>query len=175
VSGYALALKQHLRNDKDIGEVREHVPAEAYAQASGAGNPPAVLALHMSRWIQAGVTKGTLDPVTAQSLEGNVRSFLDNQGGCERILRTPIPFAYAVHIKQLLLLYLLTLPFILVGEMGWVAIPTVAAIAFGLLGIEEAGVEIEDPFGDDPNDLPIETICATIGKDAKAAAELAAQ
>ena len=93
------------------------------------------------------------------SLEAQVAALLDNQGGCERILRTPIPFAYAVHIKQLLLIYLLSLPLALVGEMGWVAIPTSAVIAFGLLGIEEAGVEIEDPFGDDPNDLPVEAIC----------------
>jgi ion channel-forming bestrophin family protein len=78
-----------------------------------------------------------------------------------------------VHIKQLLFIYLLSLPFVLVGEMSWVAIPTSAVIAFGLLGIEEAGVEIEDPFGDDPNDLPVETICATIGRDSKALAEAA--
>lgn len=47
----------------------------------------------------------------------------------------------------------------------------VAAIAFGLLGIEEAGVEIEDPFGDDPNDLPVEAMCATIARDTGALAE----
>jgi len=34
----------------------------------------------------------------------------------------------------------------------------------GLLGIEEAGVEIEDPFGTDENDLPLNAICETIRK-----------
>lgn len=172
VSAYALALKQHLRSDKDLRELNEHVPPAVFDQTSAAGNPPATIAFHMSRWIAARQAEGQIDSVTAQGLEVQVRTLLDNQGGCERILRTPIPFAYAVHIKQLLFLYLLSLPFVLVGEMGWVAIPTTAAIAFGLLGIEEAGVEIEDPFGDDPNDLPIEAICATIGRDAKAAAEM---
>ena len=38
-------------------------------------------------------------------------------------------------------------------------------IAFGMLGIEEVGVEIEDPFGDDPNDLPIENICSVVERD----------
>jgi putative membrane protein len=69
------------------------------------------------------------------------------------------------------MLYLFSLPFVLVNDMYWVAIPTVAAIAFGLLGIEEAGVEIEDPFGDDPNDLPVEAMCATIARDTMALAE----
>jgi ion channel-forming bestrophin family protein len=171
VTAYVLALKQHLRADKDLSEVQPLVPAAVLDHAASTTNPPSILAYHMSTWVRDRMAAGKLDPVAAQALEGHVRALLDSQGGCERILRTPIPFAYAVHIKHLLMLYLVTLPFILVGEMNWVAIPTVAAIAFGLLGIEEAGVEIEDPFGDDPNDLPIETICATIGRDTAALAD----
>jgi ion channel-forming bestrophin family protein len=170
-AAYALALKQHLRSDKDLSEIQALVSPAVYEQVTAAANPPSLLALQLSGWIQARQGEGKLDSVTTQALEGHVRLFLDNQGGCERILRTPIPFAYAVHIKQLLMLYLITLPLILVGEMNWFAIPTVAAIAFGLLGIEEAGVEIEDPFGDDPNDLPVEAMCATIARDTLALAE----
>jgi putative membrane protein len=171
VEAYALTLKQHLRGNKDLSEAKGLLTEAVFEQASVSANPPNMIALFMSRWIEARKHDGTIDSINAVSLESQVRSLLDNQGGCERILRTPIPFAYAVHIKQLLLVYLLSLPFALVGEMSWVAIPTAAVIAFGLLGIEEAGVEIEDPFGDDPNDLPIETICATIGRDAKSLAE----
>lgn len=171
-AAYTLALKQHLRNNKDIAEIQSLVSPEVYVQAGAAANPPSIIAFHMSRWIKSRFDEKKIDSHTAYGLETQVRIILDCQGGCERILRTPIPFAYAVHIKQLLMLYLITLPFILVGEMQWVAIPTVAAIAFGLLGIEEAGVEIEDPFGDDPNDLPVEAICATIARDTTALAEV---
>jgi ion channel-forming bestrophin family protein len=173
VAAYALALKQHLRSNKDLSEVQPLVSAAVYEQVAAAANPPSLLAFQLSAWIQARASAGKMDSITAQTLEGYVRTFLDCQGGCERILRTPIPFAYAAHIKQLLTLYLITLPFILIGEMSWFAIPTVAAIAFGLLGIEEAGVEIEDPFGDDPNDLPVEAMCATIARDTTALAEAA--
>jgi putative membrane protein len=171
VTAYPLVLKQHLRGSKDLEEIRPLLPPAAFDHVSAAGNPPSVLAYYMTAWIRDRMASGKIDSITAQMLEAHVRSLLDFQGGCERILRTPIPFAYAVHIKQLLMLYLVTLPFILVGDLGWVAIPTVAAIAFGLLGIEEAGVEIEDPFGDDPNDLPLETMCATIGRDAQSLSE----
>lgn len=171
VTAYPLALKQHLRGNKDLEEIRSLVPASVLEHAASTTNPPNMLAYYMSVWVREQVTGGKVDTITAQAMEGHVRAFLDLQGGCERILRTPIPFAYAVHIKQLLMLYLGTLPLILVGELGWVAVPTVAAIAFGLLGIEEAGVEIEDPFGDDPNDLPLEAIGATIGRDAQALAD----
>jgi putative membrane protein len=73
-----------------------------------------------------------------------------------------------VHIKQLLFIYLLTLPFVLVSAIGWFAPLAVAVIAFGLMGIEDAGVEIEDPFGDDPNDLPVDDICNVIARDTQA-------
>ncbi len=175
VAAYALALKQHLRGEKDLAEIEALLPPDVYGSLAGASNPPSLIAFHISAWIRARADEGKLDSVKAQSLEDHVRTFLDNQGGCERILRTPIPYVYAAHIKQLLTLYLVTLPVILVGEMSWFAVPTVAAIAFGLLGIEEAGVEIEDPFGDDPNDLPVEAICATIGRDTAALAEASAR
>ena len=87
------------------------------------------------------------------------RCCVDNQGGCEKIRRTPLPFVYAALIKQVLLLYLATLPFVLVPKMGFVAPLVVVGVSLGMLGIEEAGVEIEDPFGLDPNHLPLDEIC----------------
>ena len=174
IAAYVLALKQRLRKSTDLAEIRPHLPPAVYDQAAGALNPPGVLALHMSRWVQARVADGTTPPIQGEGLEQQVRALLDYQGGCERIVQTPVPFAYAVHNKQLLMLYLLSLPFVVVEEMGWAAIPATAVIAFGLLGIEEAGAEIENPFGTDPNDLDIDGICAGIGREAKATAEMTA-
>jgi putative membrane protein len=99
-----------------------------------------------------------------------INILLDCQGGCERILKTPIPFVYAAHIKHLLLLYLGTLPIVLVEKLGYSAPIAIAIMTFGLLGIQEAGLEIEDPFGTDPNDLPLDDICSTIARDVLALA-----
>jgi len=173
IAGFTLALKQHLRYNQDLTEVKAYVPLDIVEKAAATANPPLYLALQMSQWIKARLRDGQLDSIMAESFDQLVRAMVDSAGGCERILKTPIPFAYAVHIKQLLLIYLFTLPFALVTDMGWVSIPTAAIIAFGMLGIEEVGVEIEDPFGDDPNDLPIETICSVIERDTKAMAEAA--
>jgi len=170
LAAYLLALKQILRRDTNLNEIRPYIPIDVFEQAVLASNPPSFLALEMSRWIMVRHREGRIDTVTAQSLEQMVRALLDNQGGCERILKTPIPFAYAVHIRQMLAIYVVTLPFALVGEMGWATIPTVAVVAFGMIGIEEAGNEVEDPFGTDPNDLPLEAMCATIATDVAALA-----
>lgn len=81
---------------------------------------------------------------------------------CERILLTPMPLAYGIHLRQLLLLYCLLLPFQIVSELNWWTAPIVMLVSFTLLGIEAIGVEIENPFGTDPNDLPLDIICRSI-------------
>jgi len=50
----------------------------------------------------------------------------------------------------------------MVKDLGWGTAPVVALISFTLFGIEEIGIEIENPFGHDANDLPLDNICATI-------------
>jgi putative membrane protein len=171
VSAFPVALKQHLRGSRDFQELRPFVSAEVFAHVGAADNPPAAVAFAMSVWIRDRLKEGALDGATARALEGNVCSLMDVAGGCERIGRSPIPFAYAAHIKQMLVLYLLTLPFVLVSKMGPLAVVAVAGVTFGLVGIEEAGVEIEDPFGTDANDLPLEAFCATVAADARALVE----
>lgn len=175
MAAYSLALKQHLRGNTDLDEIKPLVSEEVFAQAAAAANPPSIIAFYMSKWIHDQRGADRLDPMQERTLESMVGTIIDCQGGCERILRTPIPFAYAVHIKQLLFLFLVTLPLVLVPFIHWAAPVAMLVIAFGLLGIEEAGVEIEDPFGDDPNDLPIESICAVIGRDTMALANLPEQ
>ena len=77
----------------------------------------------------------------------------------ERIRDSPIPKAYSIHLKQTLFLYLLTLPFQLVGLLGWVTIPCVFIASFTLLGILAIAGEIENPFGYDDNDLRLGEFC----------------
>ena len=89
---------------------------------------------------------------------------IDYCGACERIRSTPLPFAYAVHLRRALIVYCFTLPLALVQKYGWETVPVTLMIAYVLFGIEEIGVEIEGPFGDDDNDLPLEDICETIHK-----------
>ena len=71
---------------------------------------------------------------------------------------TPIPVAHLVHMRQVLALYVLVLPFGVVENMGWWAVPVVALVAFTLYGIEGIGRQLEDPFGYDRNDIKMDAI-----------------
>ena len=61
-----------------------------------------------------------------------------------------------------LLIYCLLLPFQLVSTLGLWTGAIVGLISFTLLGIEEIGIEIENPFGTDANDLPLDEMSKTI-------------
>jgi ion channel-forming bestrophin family protein len=107
-------------------------------------------------------SRGTISDYVQVSLDQNVQLLVDYMGACERIHNTPMPFAYMVHLRRALILYCFTLPFALLDRFGWWTIAVVLLISYVLYGVEEIGVEIEDPFGEDENDLPLEDICRTI-------------
>jgi putative membrane protein len=169
IAAYPIAVKQKLRGSSNFEELSGLVPGRLYEKLVKAQDPPGVLARALSDWIQRRQAEGRLQPLQAVHLEELVAMLVDQQGGCEKIRRTPLPFVYAALIKQVLLLYLVTLPFVLVARMGFAAPLVIAVVSLGMLGIEDAGVEIENPFGEDPNSLPLEGLCATIARDAKEA------
>ena len=97
-------------------------------------------------------------------LNSELQSFIDICGACERIKNTPIPYSYSAFIKKFIFIYVLTLPFSMVFNLGYLAIPVVAFIFYVLASLELVAEEIEDPFGDDENDLPTTKITEGIKK-----------
>ncbi|HVX63150.1 MAG TPA: bestrophin family ion channel [Pirellulales bacterium] len=166
ISAYAIAVRETLRGTFETRCIASLVPGRLASRAATASNPPSILAAAISDWINERRIDGRIDGFQALAMEQTLNAMVDAQGGCERIQKTPLPFVYVTLIRQLLLIYLASLPFVLVGRMGYAAPLVVAVVSFGMLGIEEAGAEIERPFGVDPNCLPLEQICTTIARDA---------
>lgn len=85
---------------------------------------------------------------------------VDKYGSCWRILRTPMPFAYLTHLRVFLVGWLAILPWCFAISYDWWTLLLCAFAGAGLLGIEEAATEIEQPFGSDCNDLPLDYMAA---------------
>jgi putative membrane protein len=159
---FCVATKLHLRSEPLNDELKALLTAEQFAKLQPMNHPPLEIAFWIGDYLQAQHRRGLLNTYQLAATHHLLDVMVDMLGGCERILKTPIPVAYAVHLKQLLLLYCFSLPFQMVEAVGWWTGLVTALISFTLLGIEEIGIEIENPFGHDPNDLPLDTICATM-------------
>lgn len=92
--------------------------------------------------------------VNISALNGSIGKLLEYSNALERIKNTPIPLSYKLHIKLSIFIYLMTLPFGLFHDLGMVAIPMVMLIYYIIAGVEIISNEIENPFAEDPNDLP---------------------
>jgi putative membrane protein len=97
-------------------------------------------------------------------LNEELRSFTDICGACERIKNTPIPYSYSAFIKKFIFFYTMTLPFGYSVSLGYFVAPVVVFVFYVLASLELIAEEIEDPFGDDENDLPIKKISENIKK-----------
>jgi ion channel-forming bestrophin family protein len=159
---FAIATKLHLRSQPVDDSIARLISPLQFAKLQVSGNPPLEIAFWISDYLQLQHERGQISLYQMNQLQNILSGMVDMLGSCERILRTPIPLAYAIHLKQLLLMYCVLLPFQIVEDLKWLTAPSMMLISFTLFGIEAIGVEIENPFGTDPNDLPLDTICTTI-------------
>lgn len=159
---FAVATKLHLRGERVNIELTELMSTNRYFKLKEMNNPPLEVAFWIGDYLQQQYSRGCLNTYQLISMQDLLNSMVDTLGGCERILKTPMPLAYAIHLKQLLLIYCLLLPFQMVHNLGFWTGAIVALISFTLFGIEEIGIEIENPFGYDANDLPLDAICNTM-------------
>ena len=98
------------------------------------------------------------------ALNTDLSQYLDICGACERIKNTPIPYSYSSFIKKFIVIYVFTLPFGFVFSLGYIGIPVVVFIFYVLASLEIIAEEIEDPFGTDTNDLPMNRLSEMISK-----------
>lgn len=85
--------------------------------------------------------------------------------GMDRVLQTPLPIAYSIAISQITWVYVMMLPFQLWDSLRWITIPGCIFAAYIIIGLAAIGREIENPFGHDVNDLPLEAYCEELEMD----------
>jgi putative membrane protein len=159
---FPYATMHVLRDNQNLGPIAARLPRADLESVLQEKHPAMAVSVKISECLVSARDKGLISDYVLMSLDQNVQLLIDYLGGCERIHKTPIPYAYMVHLRRLLLIYCLTLPIVLIDRFGWFTLPATVFVAYTLFGIEEIGVEIEDPFGHDLNDLPLDQFCATI-------------
>jgi len=155
---YAFALKEHLREKLYFGKNSFLIEVDA-----GKHIPNQIAGRLFSRAYDLHA-EGKITGEQLIILSTDLNRFTDICGGCERIKKTPIPFSYSAFIKKFMFLYVITLPFGWVFSLGFYVILIVPFVLYVLASLELIAEEIEDPFGLDANDLPVDQICDNIEK-----------
>ncbi|CAG8499745.1 14147_t:CDS:2 [Dentiscutata heterogama] len=128
---------------------------------------PLEIIFHLGIYLDRMLHENKIDSNDLSPIAGILNSLIEILGSLERIGNTPIPLSYKIHLKQAVTLYVWVLPFTLVDNLGWITIPAMAVISFILFGVEAIGSEIENPFGYDNNDLPLDDYCKDLEAEVK--------
>lgn len=163
ISLYAKSLDQHLKSKSLALQLDEYDHPEL-KEIDMDKHLPNQVASFLYRRLYLLEKEGK---ITSQQLLGilpEMASFTDICGACERIRNTPIPYSYASFIKKFIFLYTITLPWSLAVNLGFISIPVVLFVMYALGSLEVIAEEIEEPFGEDSNDLPTTLMAATINK-----------
>ena len=163
ISNYSFSMKNHLRDKVIIEEIEynESLSKEEYTKSD-----------HKPNLIAKKLYLETKKLYDNKHVSGNIYITIDEQikeltdvvGKCERIKKTPIPYSYNIFLKKFIFIYTLTLPVGLATDFFYWSIPISIFILYILGSLELLAEEIENPFGEDTNDLPVDAICQNIKK-----------
>lgn len=158
ISSYASILNKHLKNEETGLMLFEGLDLKIDHEK----HRPNQVAKMMFEKINDLYTSGKITGDQLIILNAEIQSFTDICGACERIKNTPIPYSYSAFLKKFIFFYVMTLPFGYAFSLGYYVVPVVVFIFYVLASLELIAEEIEDPFGDDENDLPTKKIAENI-------------
>ena len=160
--GFAHSLAAKLRGRDAALAALPWVDEAGHARLAQRQNTPDQLLAMITAEAAVAHRAGDLDSILFAQFETRVHALSSIQAGCERILSTPLPFAYTLLLHRCAWMFCVLLPFGLASSLGW-ATPVVSAVlAYAFFGLDQLGEEMEEPFGLEPNDLPLDAMVRTI-------------
>lgn len=161
IVNYIYSVKNHLR-DKYIQEEFTALENVQLSEFADANHKPNFIAKKLYVKIHQLHQNKILSNEHLIILNEELKSFTDNCGACERIKNTPIPYSYNIFLKKMIFLYCMSLPLFFGSEFGYTTVLITIIVLYVFASIELIAEEIEDPFGEDENDLPLDDICGGI-------------
>lgn len=141
---FPLALMDHLREEESLESlVKGLLQPDETKMLLASPNPPLFVLSAIGQLLAA----SDMRIESKTHMDESVRVLQEAAGSCEKIITTPIPLSYTRHTGRFLVLWITCLPFVIWQELGWLSVPVSMIVSFLLFGIEEIGVQVEEPFG----------------------------
>jgi putative membrane protein len=163
VAAFAHVARRSLRGQSSLPELQSLIGQEEAERIEAAAHMPSAVALTIGNLLrEAAGTRGMPEIALHRAEEERAR-LIDHIGGCERILKTPLPVAYSIEIRQFIFVFLVALPFGILEKADWLTPLVTTLVAFPILALDEIGVELQNPFSTDRlNHLPLDDICTQL-------------
>ncbi|MCB1020543.1 MAG: hypothetical protein KDC27_11485 [Acidobacteria bacterium] len=160
--GYVHAFRALLRRIPLDEHARRYLSPELLAEIEARRNPPNAVLQAMGESLRTAWRRGWVHDFHLSALDGSLEEMTSIQGGCERISNTPVPFSYNFLIHRITAFYCVLLPFGIYDSVGLMTPLVSFMISYAFFGLDAIGDEVEDPFGFEPNDLPLDSLCRNI-------------
>ena len=162
VIAFVHALRLQLRDIDDLSDLAPFLSAEEIASLKTESNRPSAISKGTAERVMQAWSRGWIHPLHVSVLEQSLTALTDIQGGCERIKSSPLPFSYTTLTHRIVAFYCYGLPFGLVRDVGILTPVVVLVVSYAFFGLDTIGDEIEQPFGTDDNDLPLDQMSRLI-------------
>ncbi|WP_454798200.1 bestrophin family protein [Novosphingobium lindaniclasticum] len=160
--GFAAGLAARLRGGEEVAAIAGPCGRGTWNDAV---NPTDALLVQMGRRCLDLMQQERIGAIHHSLIEEQLHLMAQVQAGCERIAQTPVPFSYSLLLHRTAYIFCLALPFALAGSLGWWTLLPVLLVSYTFFGLDALGDELEDPFGLEPNDLPLDAMARTIERE----------
>jgi putative membrane protein len=162
ITFFIFSVRDHLRISRDFTPMSFTERYADYEDVEKSINKPVEITSVLYKRLYNLQIEKKLNGEQLLSLYPDIEKLNETYGSCERIKNTPIPSSYSIFVKRFVYIYIMTLPFGFVFSLGFYTIPVVAFIFYVLASLQIIAEEIEDPFGDDANDIPTDKLAVNI-------------
>ena len=170
---YRVMLFTHLLRDRlrkktqSFEHYREHVQLSdtQWQSLQSQINPPQYVLEIVQKDLAELYKQGQISDIIYTGLTKHTIALGDIHAGCDRISSTPLPFSYSVLLHRAVYSFCFILPFSLESSLGiWTPV-IVALIAYLFLGLDALSAELEEPFGEQENDLALDSIVRSVERE----------
>jgi putative membrane protein len=156
------ALRQHLRRLDPLQEIAHVLSAEEIERLRGQNNVPVAIQQEQSTLLREALDHGWIDVAQWHAMNQSLDDLVDAQGGAERIKNTPMPKQYDYLPQLCAQMFCFLLPLTMVSSLGWFTPLGSTLVGFIFLALDKIGRDLEDPFDNTINDIPLTSITRTI-------------
>ncbi len=159
------SLRMTLRKQPQQETLSRYLTPAQLAWVSESHAPQNRILILMGTWLNEKRQQGEISDILWQSLNENLNALSGVSGGCERIITTPLPFAYSLLLHRTVYIFCIMLPFALVTDLHYITPFISVFISYTFIALDSLAEELEDPFGTEDNDLALDAICVAIERD----------